>query len=73
MRRLYFLTVFISICLYVNTFFATQEGNKCFICQEEFHVEKLETLKCCHKKVCDECYKFAKDGSGKCCNCKKNL
>ena len=71
MRRLYFLTVFISICLYVNTFFATQEGNKCFICQEEFHVKKLEILKCCHGKVCDECYKTAKDVSGKCYNCKK--
>ena len=73
MKRLYFLTVFISICLYVNTFLATKEENKCFICQEEFHVEKLETLKCCHKKVCDECYKIAKDKSGNCCNCKNNF
>lgn len=84
MRRLYFLTVFISICLYVNTFFATKEENKCFICQkdlfsqeegfdEEIHVENLKNLKCCHIKVCDECYKFAKDESGKCCNCKKNF
>ena len=84
MKRLYFLTVFISICLYVNTFFATQEGNKCFICQkdlflsekgfnEAIHVKKLEILKCCYKKVCDECYKIAKDGSGKCYNCKKNF
>lgn len=84
MKRLYFLTVFISICLYVNTFFATKEGNKCFICQkdlflsekgfnEAIHVKKLEILKCCYKKVCDECYKIAKDGSGKCYNCKKNF
>ena len=71
MKRLYFLTVFISICLYVNTFWATQEGNKCFICQEEFHVEKLETLKCCHKKICDECYKTAKEKSVNCYNCGK--
>lgn len=84
MKRLYFLTVFISICLYVNTFFATKEENKCFICQrdlcppgkvfnEEIHVKKLETLKCCHTKVCDECYKSAKDGSGNCCHCKRNF
>ena len=73
MKRLYFLTVFLSICLYVNTFFATKEENKCFICQEEFHVEKLETLKCCHIKVCDECYEKAKDESGNCHNCKKNF
>ena len=84
MKRLYFLTVFISICLYVNTFFATKEGNKCFICQkdlflsekdfnEAIHVKKLEILKCCYKKVCDECYKIARDGSGKCYNCKKNF
>ena len=84
MKRLYFLTVFLSICLYVNTFFATKEANKCFICQkdlfsqeegfdEEIHVKKLEILKCCYKKVCDECYKIAKDGSGKCYNCKKNF
>lgn len=71
MKRLYFLTVFFSICLYVNTFLATQEGNKCFICQEEFHVEKLETLKCCHKKICDECYKTAKEKSVNCYNCGK--
>lgn len=71
MKRLYFLTVFFLICLYVNTFFATQEGNKCFICQEEFHVEKLETLKCCHKKICDECYKTAKEKSVNCYNCGK--
>ena len=82
MKRLYFLTVFLSICLYVNTFFATQEGNKCFICQkdlfsqeegfdEEFYVEKLETLKCCHKKICDECYKTAKEKSVNCYNCGK--
>lgn len=73
MKRLYFLTVFLSICLYVNTFFATKEENKCFICQEEFHVEKLETLKCCHKKVCEGCYEKAKDESGNCHNCKKNF
>ena len=71
MKRLYFLTVFLSICLYVNTFFATKEENKCFICQEEFHVEKLETLKCCHKKICDECYKTAKEKSVNCYNCGK--
>lgn len=84
MKRLYFLTVLLSICLYVNTFFATKEGNKCFLClkylflsEEGFnkgdHVKKLKILKCCYKKVCDECYKIAKDGSGKCYNCKKNF
>ena len=82
MKRLYFLTVFFSICLYVNTFFATQEGTKCFICQkdlfsqeegfdEEFHVEKLETIKCCHKKICEGCYKTAKEKSVNCYNCGK--
>ena len=82
MKRLYFLIVFLSICLYVNTFFATEEANKCFICQkdlfsqeegfdEEIHVKKLKILKCCHKKVCEGCYKTAKDESGNCLNCKK--
>lgn len=33
MKRLYFLTVFISIGLYVNTFFATKgKEKKCCIC-----------------------------------------
>ena len=84
MKRLYFLTVFLSICLYVNTFFATKEKNQCFLClkylflseegfNKEDHVKKLKILKCCHKKVCDECYKIAKDKSGNCCNCKKNF
>lgn len=82
MRRLYFLTVFISICLYVNTFFATKEENKCFICQSELcppdkvfnkanHVKKLGILKCCHEKICDECYKTAKEKSVNCYNCGK--
>ena len=38
---------------------------------EAIHVKKLKNLKCCHIKVCDECYKDAKDESGNCCNCKK--
>lgn len=82
MKRLYFLTVFISICLYVNTFFAEKEENKCFICMRDlwlqkevfnkaFHVKKLKTLKCCHKKICDECYKTAKEKSVNCYNCGK--
>ena len=39
MKRLYFLTVFISICLYVNTFFAEKEENKCFICMRDLWLQ----------------------------------
>lgn len=38
---------------------------------KENHVEKLKKLKCCHKKVCERCYKIAKNKSGNCYNCGK--
>ena len=72
MKRLYFLTVFLSICLYVNTFFATKVKEKnvvyvyLFEKQEKFdekiHVKKIRVLKCCGRKICDKCYK---DNKGK--------
>lgn len=40
---------------------------------KENHVEKLKNLKCCHKKVCERCYKIAKNKSGNCYNCGKFL